>query len=535
MRQKSEEQSFQKLQPYFVDVMSKWQKLAYTYLISVWLAGAVLFLLWWLNPNHVVDLPRFVINSILLLWTVVFPGYFFFFVGRMKQVNPAVRIPDHWRVAMVTTRAPSEPFSLVKQTLMAMLHQNYPHDTWLADEDPDEEIYEWCRAHGVKVCTRRGIPEYNNDDWPRRKKCKEGNLAYFYDHHGYDNYDFVVQLDADHIPQKGYIEAMIRPFVNDEVGYVSGPSICNSNASKSWAARGRLHAEAIMHGPLQTGYSDGFAPLCIGSHYAVRTKALMEIGGLGPELAEDHSTTLMMNSHGWRGIHAIDAIASGEGPLTLTDCITQEFQWSRSLVVLLCTELPKHWKNLSARLRLQFLFSQLWYPAFGTVMLIGFLLPIIAVITYTPWVAVSYLDFISFSIPLTLSILAIIWFLKKNKWLRPVDSPIISWEMALFQLVRWPWALYGSIMGVVMVLRSKNVIFKVTPKDAKPEFSLKWKVLLPYMLVIGLSFLPSIYIRDAGSASGYHFFLILNTIINLVVLFSIVLIHHRETQKEVNA
>ena len=85
------------------------------------------------------------------------------------------------------------------------------------------------------------------------------------------------------------------------VGYVSAPSICAANAATSWAARTRLHTEAAFHGLFQTGYTRAFAPMCIGSHYAVRTKALQRAGGLGPELAEDHSTSLLINAAGWRG------------------------------------------------------------------------------------------------------------------------------------------------------------------------------------------------------------------------------------------
>ena len=101
-----------------------------------------------------------------------------------------------------------------------------------------------------------------------------------------------------------------------------------------------------MHGSLQAGYNGGLAPLCIGSHYAVRTVALRQIGGLGPELAEDHSTTLLMNAFGWRGVHALDAIAFGYGPRTFADLVTQEFQWSRSLVTLLLQYSPKYVPNL---------------------------------------------------------------------------------------------------------------------------------------------------------------------------------------------
>ena len=70
------------------------------------------------------------------------------------------------------------------------------------------------------------------------------------------------------------------------------PASATPTPRASWAARGRLHREATLHGPVQLGHNGGLAPVCIGSHYAVRTRALREIGGLGPELAEDFSTTL---------------------------------------------------------------------------------------------------------------------------------------------------------------------------------------------------------------------------------------------------
>src|SRR2546423_6367811 len=131
---------------------------------------------------------------------------------------------------------------------------------------------------------------------------------------GYRLYDVVAQLDADHVPEPSYLREMVRPFTDPMVGYVAAPSICDRNAERSWAARGRLYAEATLHGPMQAGHSGGYAPSCIGSHYAIRTQALQEIGGLGPELAEDFTTTLMMSAHGWQGGFALDARAHRGGP-----------------------------------------------------------------------------------------------------------------------------------------------------------------------------------------------------------------------------
>lgn len=320
-----DESSFFKMEDYLKPIFSPSERKVFLFLVFIWAISTGLFFNYWFSKDHIQGWPSFMVNTLLLMWSMLLPGYFYFFVSRMKRINPSIEIPKGWSIAMVVTRAPSESFDLVKKTLKAMISQKTPHDTWLADEDPTEEVKAWCRENGVKLSCRKGIPEYHQPVWPRRTKCKEGNLAYFYDTYGYGAYDFVVQLDADHIPGKDYLEHMIRPFVHPDVGYVSAPSICDTNASTSWSARGRLFSESIMHGVLQAGYTFDYAPLCIGSHYSVRTKALKEIGGLGTELAEDHSTTLLFNANGWKGVHAFDATAKGEGPQAFEDCMVQEF------------------------------------------------------------------------------------------------------------------------------------------------------------------------------------------------------------------
>ncbi|MCU0802437.1 MAG: glycosyltransferase [Rhodobacteraceae bacterium] len=309
-----------------VSLFPRAQKLEFICLSIAWAAAAAWFWVWWLHPAHFVSWPAFLFGTIPLLWLHGLQMFFIYVLLHAAKSAAPDPVPGQWRVAMIVTKTPSEPFAVLEKTLLAMLAQDYPHDTWLADEDPSDDTRAWCARHGVQISSRKGVAAYHQPVWPRRTRCKEGNLAYFYDHWGYRDYDIVSQLDADHVPQPGYLRAVIRPFADPAIGYVSAPSICGANAETSWAARTRLHTEAGFHGLFQTGYTRAFAPMCIGSHYAVRTTALRSVGGLGPDLAEDHSTTMLLNAGGWRGTHAIDAIAIGDGPETVADLITQEFQ-----------------------------------------------------------------------------------------------------------------------------------------------------------------------------------------------------------------
>jgi cellulose synthase (UDP-forming) len=516
---------------YFVDVMSAKQKLQYRLLVSIWLVTLILFWTWWLQKGHIVTFSGLLINSLMLLWSTILPAYYFYFVGRMRKPNPHLDLPSG-KVAIIVTRAPSEPWTVVNKTLEAMKVQDFPSafDVWLADEDPSEGTLQWCTDQHVMVSCRKGAAGYHNKQWPRREKCKEGNLAYFYDHWGYQLYDFVVQLDADHVPETGYLRAMVGPFIDPAVGYVAAPSICDANIRESWTVRARLYCEASLHGSLQAGYNDGFAPLCIGSHYAVRTGALQQAGGLGPELAEDHSTTLMLNAAGWKGVFAFDAIAHGEGAGSLADSVTQEFQWSRSLMRILLTLTPRYWTKLAVSLKFQFLFAQLWYPLFAGYMLLAYAFPLVALIAKTPWVNVNYVQFLEYSVSPTIGCLLIVVWVRAQGWFRPADAKVVSWETVIFQFLRWPWVLYGVVDAFISVLLKKELSFKVTPKGAPGIKPLPNKVLFPYTLIVVITATMAIAVSNAGSASGYYYFALVNSLLYFVVLCAIILLHFWENR-----
>jgi cellulose synthase (UDP-forming) len=518
-------------QPYLVDVLSRKQKRQMTILIVLWGISVGVFTEWWFQPKHLADPWLFAFNTFVLGWGIIMPAYYFYFLRRMKKPNPELSIPADWRVAMVVTRAPSEPFSMTQQTLLAMKAQDVSHDTWLADEDPSPEILAWCQEHDVKVSTRRGVAAYHRNEWPRRTKCKEGNLAYFYDYYGYANYDFVAQLDADHIPAPGYLRQMLLAFHNPKVGYVSAPSMCDLNAKKSWTARGRLTLECHFHGSLQAGYNRGFVPMCIGSHYAVRTKALKEIGGLGPELAEDHSTTFLMTVHGWIGKHSIDAEAHGEGPATFADGMTQEFQWARSLVMILLNVTPQHIHRLSWKLRFQFLFGQLWYFGFSSTMLGAYLLPPLGLALGRSFVNIFYLEFLLISIwPIIISIVTVHW-LKRQKLLRPVNAKVLSWEGVCFELARWPWVVWAVIDAFRVTISKSDLTWRITPKDSKGRARVPVRFLIPYLLIIFACGVAMIICEPNPATWGYFWFTMINTACYLVLLTVILYFNTKESQQ----
>jgi cellulose synthase/poly-beta-1,6-N-acetylglucosamine synthase-like glycosyltransferase len=494
-------------------VFTGWNRMAYRLGIGGWLVTLAYFWIWWLDRDRVIDWPYYTVVTVTLAWITLLPSYFIFIFLNAMVVDRRSPLPQG-RVAMVVTKAPSEPFAVVQKTLLAMLEQKgLEFDVWLADEDPDAQTLKWCGAHGVFVSTRKGVVDYHRKTWPRRTRCKEGNLAYFYDHYGYERYDFVAQFDADHVPEPEYLSEIIRPFADPAIGYVSAPSICDANAEESWAARGRLYAEASLHGALQLGYNKGWAPLCIGSHYAVRTKALREVGGLGPELAEDHSTTLLMNAGGWRGVHAVNAIAHGDGPVTFTDLVVQEFQWSRSLMTILLQYSRHYVPKLPLRLKFQFLFSQLWYPLFSGFMALMFVLPVVALLSGHVLVNASYPVFLAHFLPISLIMIVFAFFWRATGVFRPHDAKLFSWEAMVFLFLRWPWSLMGVLAAIRDTIRGDFVDFRITPKGTQAKPPLPLRVIAPYMVLAALSLLAMVLAPRENAAEGFFIFAAINVAI----------------------
>ena len=473
---------------------------------GAWLGCLVVFWSWWLEPGHRAGVFGLVVNSVVLAYVSGFPAFFIVSANRLQKVNPRIAIPL-LRVAFTVTHAPSEPWPIVRTTLEAMLTQNYPlpYDVWLCSERPTEEIVSWCASRGVGVSTRSGEPGYHRDGWPRRTKCKEGNLSYFYDRWGYRCYDVVAQLDCDHVPAPSYLEEIVRPFSDPAIGYVAAPSVCDANAASSWSARGRVHKEASFHGPFQLGHSDGFAPLCIGSHYAVRIPALREIGGIGPDLAEDFSTTFLLNAAGWHGAFAIDAEAHGDGPNTFAAMTVQEFQWARSLTTILLGLVPRNIRRLPWSLRFRFTYALSYYFLLVTTTTAGITLAPIAAVTGLPWINVNYLAFLAHWWVISIWLILITALLRHRGLLRPPRAPLLSWENWLYSLTRWPYVGLGICAAVLQLIRPKPVSFKVTPKSAGHLEPLPVRLVLPFIVISVLSSSAAIAGERLTSAVGYVF------------------------------
>src|SRR5439155_1712467 len=80
-----------------------------------------------------------------------------------------------------------------------------------------------------------------------------------------------------------------------------------------------------------------------------------------------------------------------------------------------------------------------WYPLFGTMTLLSYQIPIVALTSQSPWVRVNYPIFFLLSGLYSASTLLVVYWTRSAGYLRPVNAPILSWEAIVYELARWPW------------------------------------------------------------------------------------------------
>jgi cellulose synthase (UDP-forming) len=473
----------------------------------IWAFTFFSFLYWWFSSVTILNPISFTLEVIGVLWLPFLGLYLGFFVLR-QQKTITKEIPAG-RIALITTKIPSEPWPMLQRTLTAMLTQKFPrtYDVWLADEDPTDEVRSWCNKRNIKISTRKNHPDYFNATHPRRAQSKEGNLTYFYDHFGYTNYDFVLQFDADHAPDPGYLTHIMREFNDPKVGYVAAPSLTDGNLNVSWTVPARCHWESATHGVIQSGATGSFAPMCFGSHYALRTSALKQIGGIGPELAEDHTTTMLMQAGGWRGGFARDAVAHGFGAVGLVESMYQEFQWATSMVRTGLLVTPKHFKSLPLPAKFQFVFWQAWYPLVSIITLISIFLPLYSILFRDP---IAYFDptifWLHYSQVIPLLLALALW-LRLKGHLRPTWSWQITWETIIFQMLQFPWILFGVLVGLWEVLTSRKINnLKTTDKDNSNTRPINIAWFWPHLTIIWINLIVLITIPDIIKASSFAWF-----------------------------
>ncbi|MEH2285841.1 glycosyltransferase [Nostoc sp.] len=372
--------------------------------------------------------------------------------------------------------------------------------------------------------------------------AKAGNINYAI-FSGETSGNFIVTLDADHIPKRNFLKRVLPYF------YIYNLSTGKYDQNQIAFVQTRQdfynippgdpfgHRANLFYGPLQQGKDGMNAAFYTGTNAILRREALVSVGlqNFADEFAkdekrldefdlvggvssnsitEDMNTAMRLHSAGWKSIYHNELLAEGLAPDDLSSTLKQRLRWAQGTIQVLVRENPLTKRGLTFWQRLQYFKTMYsYFSGFATLVFIScpiiyFFTDIVPVKTYGPDFAIHF--FPAFIIN-RLTFLAATWGIPAREVWRSEQYAI-----ALFPLL---------IQAVWSVFTGQKLNFQVTPKQRQSGIYLRlvWPQLVIFILTI-LGMLWSLYQFAIGHLNNPEVHLLNGAwaIYNLLLLWAII-------------
>lgn len=384
----------------------------------------------------------------------------------MRKPVPMTPAPG-WKVAVATTIVPhAESLEMLRETVNAIVALDYPHDSWVLDEDDDPRVKQLCAELGVNYFTRKNLARYQAAVGAYRSGTKYGNYNAWLHEIGYRKYDIVTTFDPDHLPLKTFLTTVLGYFSDSTVGYVQAPQ-AYYNQNSSFIARGAAEETYAYYSSIQmAGHGLGY-PVIVGSHNSHRMAALKEVGGFPAHDAEDLLLTLRYRANDWRGVYVPEVLARGLTPVDWSGYLRQQRRWSRSVLDIKLRQYHLVSRNFSLKTRILSLMHGLNYLHRALIALMTYLLLTYMLLagtspTLVSRVTVGYLGIL-------FAVLQLCELYRQRFYLDFRRECGFHWRVALVQYAKWPWFL----AAFVDVLRNNGRSYELTPK-IKESIGKRW-------------------------------------------------------------
>lgn len=384
---------------------------------------------------------------------------FYLTTWRRRIHEPVPALPGRTVDVFIPTY--NEPVALLRDTAVCAISMRYPHTTWLLDDGNRPEVRALAEELGCRYLARTD-----------RSHAKAGNLNHALTH---SSGDFVVTLDADHVPQPDLIDRLLGFFEDPKVAIVQvNQDFYNLDSfqhATDWEDRAAWQQQELFFNVIQPGKDALGAAMYCGSPALLRRSALAEIGGFATEtVTEDMHTGLRLQKRGWEVIYYNRTLARGLAPQTFDAYRTQWHRWGLGAMQVFRLERPFTGRGLNLGQRLAYLSSFYFY--WTSVQKLFFLLvPIFCVATGIFPLLTDPRQYVEYFLPaLALNLLATI------ALQGGVTGFILTERYNLIKLGSMLRALNGLVVGQAQ--------FKVTPKAKSAGATVRQ--VFPYLVLVAL-------------------------------------------------
>jgi len=336
----------------------------------------------------------------------------------------------------------NEPVELVRRTLLAATHVDYPHQTWLLDDGNRPEMAQLAQSLGVNYLTR----ETNKD-------AKAGNLNNALQH---SKAEFVAIFDADHAPQRNFLSRTLGYFRDRDVAFVQTPQDFynldsyqhrwNKNGSSVWTE------QSLFFRVIQRGKDYWNAAFFCGSCAIIRRSALDRIGGIATgTITEDLHTSIRIHKHGYKSVYHAESLAFGLAPGSIIPFLRQRIRWGQGAMQVWRQENILFGHGLTLAQRLNYLASIMtyfdgWQKGFF------YLAPAIVLLTGALPIQANWIEFLLFFVPYYL---LTFWAFEEAG--RGYGQSVIIEQYNMGRFAAFAWATLGWFR--------KHLNFRVTQKN----------------------------------------------------------------------
>ncbi|GLY06968.1 glycosyltransferase [Actinoplanes sp. NBRC 101535] len=262
----------------------------------------------------------------------------------------------------------NEPLTVLEPTVFGALRVRGVRDVIVLDDGVRPEVHAMAERLGARY-----LPRATSEG------AKAGNL-----NHGLtvSDAEFVVTLDADHIPLPEFIEQTLAYFDDPSVAVVQSPQSFYNTESFTFRDGG-WHEQQMFYGGVQPTKNTTNSAIFTGTSAMLRRAALDQIGGFAVDTStEDIHTSLRLHARGWRSIYLQRPLAYGLEVENLREYYGTRRRWAIGSLHLLLRhpDSPLRVRGLSLWQRLNYLSAMVAHFQ-GVNRLIYLLVPVLALTT----------------------------------------------------------------------------------------------------------------------------------------------------------
>jgi cellulose synthase (UDP-forming) len=439
-------------------VFRPWDYVLFTLLtgLSWWCICS--FLAYWFSFQDWLSYPiTFPVLTLMLIGALANAQLRWFLLPCMRRPRPAVAAPG-WKVGVITTFVPdAEPIEMLEETVGALIALDYPHDTWVLDEEDDDRVKALCLRLGAYHFSRKRLPQYQTENGLFRSRSRHGNYNAWLYEIGFGRYEIITQFDPDHVPNPTFLSQVLGYFEDSKIGYVQAAQVYY-NQEASFIARGAAEETYAHYSSTQmASYAMGY-PVVTGCHSTHRVAALRQVGGFAPHDADDVLITFLYRSWGWQGVYVPRVLALGLTPVDWKGYLIQQLKWARSVLDIKFWIYPRLSKGLPLRTRVVSLLHGLSYVQSSLFTLIGLFLTAFMLMTGTSPGVISFSTLARFLF--LWAVLQLCDFYRQRFYLDWRNESGFHWRAMVLRYAKWPYLL----LALFQVLVGHRAPFPINPK-----------------------------------------------------------------------